>query len=56
MTDTPASQPVRAIDAQPATQHRANSLMDYLRASYADLLAQPVPCRLIEIIQRFSQA
>jgi hypothetical protein len=56
VTDTPASQPVRAIDAQLATQHRATSLIDYLRASYADLLAQPVPCRLIEIIQRFSQA
>ena len=56
MTDTPASQPVRAIDPQLATQHRANSLMDYLLASYADLVAQPVPWRLIEIIQRFSQA
>ena len=56
MTDTSASQPVRAIDAQLATQHLAHSLMDHLRASYADLVAQPVPCRLIEIIQRFSQA
>ncbi len=56
MTSTPASEPVRASDSPQPTQHFANSLMHQLRASYADLLAQPVPCRLTAIIDRLPRA
>jgi hypothetical protein len=52
MTSTPAPQPVRTIEARPPK----SLLMMQLRASHADLLALPVPRRLIKIVERFRQA
>jgi hypothetical protein len=49
MTSTPALRPTHAIDARPPTTR----LMVQLRAAHLDLLKQPVPSRLIEIVRRF---
>jgi hypothetical protein len=52
MTSTPAPQPVRTNEARPHT----SVLIIQLRASHADLLALPVPSRLIGIVERFPRS
>jgi hypothetical protein len=51
MTSTPASRPAHTVEARVPTTR----LMVQLREVHMDLLRQPVPRRLIEIVRRFPQ-
>jgi hypothetical protein len=50
----PASKPVLAYVNPLHEQHPADAAIRHLRAAYADLLRQPIPSRLTELIENFS--
>jgi len=54
VAEAPALKPVRVYVDPLDEQHPTGAAMRHLRAAYADLLRQPLPSRLTELIENFS--